>query len=277
MVQVDEHEVYPNAPLQLVAVELRYPLSPRLGTQDQLAEFHAELEDVLPVAEIAGEQSFVVSVGGSPPIAAPPMRSLFKLGSRDRTAIATVSGTSTTIETTSYRNFATFLPLVRRVFDALGSSGLIVGLERVGLRYIDEVRVRHLEHGLDAWAPYIHDALIDQVQVGIDAAELTPSSWQGTVNYLNGDDKHVVLRYGALDGFAVNPDGPLRLARVSPPGPFFLLDIDSYWSASEVTNGLDVEWLADLTASLHRPVRRLFEAAISDKLRDEVLRKVVAE
>jgi len=276
VVQVTEHEVYPNAPLRLVAHEVRYPLSPRLGTQDQLAVFLDALDDVLPVAEMGSEQSFVLSVGGGPSVSTPPIKSVFKLASRDRTTIATVSGTNTTIETTSYRNFATFLPLASRVFDVLAGTGLIVGVERVGLRYIDEIRVPAAGNGFEVWAPYVQNALIDQVELGVNAAGLVPQSWQGVVNYSAENDRGVVLRYGALEGYAVNQDGPLRITRRVAPGPFFLIDIDSYWAGAEVTNGMDLEWLMQLSAQLHAPVRDLFEAAITDRLRDDVLRKVVS-
>ncbi|HUF58386.1 MAG TPA: TIGR04255 family protein [Actinomycetota bacterium] len=273
---MDEHEVYPNAPLRLVAHEVRYPLSPRLGTQDQLAVFLEALDDLLPVAEMGGEQGFVLSVGGASSVSTPPIRSVFKLASRDRTTVATVSGTNTTIETTSYRSFTSFLPLANRVFGVLAESGLIVGMERVGLRYIDEIRVPSLESGPNMWTPYVQSALIDQIALGVNAAQLIPQSWQGAVNYSTEENQSVVLRYGAMEGFAVNQDGPLRVPKRTSPGPFFLIDIDSFWAAAEVTNGMDLDWLMNLSVQLHRPIRDLFEAAITDKLRDDVLRKVVS-
>ena len=56
------------------------------------------------------------------------------------------------------------------------------------------------------------------------------------------------------------------------PGPFFLLDIDSFWQPSEVSPTLELNSVLGELDELHMPVREMFESLITEKLRKEVLR-----
>jgi len=81
------------------------------------------------------------------------------------------------------------------------------------------------------------------------------------------------LRYGATQGWSVDPNGPLRL-KSADHGPYFLLDIDSYWtSPAELVPEFALDDALMLCNELHSPVREVFEAAITEKLRNDVLRK----
>jgi uncharacterized protein (TIGR04255 family) len=81
------------------------------------------------------------------------------------------------------------------------------------------------------------------------------------------------MRFGAAEGYAVNPEGPLRIRRVSNPGPYFLLDVDSFWANDEDLLDFSTETLMEKCDHLHRPIRAIFESVITEQLRDEVLRR----
>ena len=82
----------------------------------------------------------------------------------------------------------------------------------------------------------------------------------------------MALRYGPNEGYAVEPGGELK--RPTPvPGPFFLLDIDSFWMPGEGDSEFDVDGLMAISDDLHTPVRELFENLITEELREEVLRR----
>lgn len=281
----DRFEVYPNPPLQLVAMELRYPYSPRLATPDAIAFFHEHLSDLLPLVEPLSEQvlMFVGSPQGAdspprPPAAAmPPTKSLFRLESRSKTTAVNVSGANTIIETSNYERYGTFRRLVDRVLTGLAEFGHPIGVERVGLRYIDEIRIPSVQTAPGEWSRYIHPALLAAKDIGTEAhGELSPSGWQGVLQYARGANMGVVMRYGALQGFAVNPEGPLRLAKRREPGPFFLIDVDSYWvSGDEEIEEFSSEHVLSRCDTLHRPIRAIFERSVTEALRDEVLRRDV--
>ena len=66
----------------------------------------------------------------------------------------------------------------------------------------------------------------------------------------------------------VGPRCPL-----SPPGPLFKLDIDSFWHAADEVPEFGVDLILNQADALHEPVRYVFESLITDRFREEVLRR----
>jgi uncharacterized protein (TIGR04255 family) len=276
----DTYEIYPNAPIQLVAFEARFPFTPRLTSPDTLATIHELLAEQFPIVEQVNEQMVTVSVGGADsPLPVPAPRSVFRMFTRAKTTLVSLTGDNLTIETSDYGGFGKFLAAVESVLSSVAGSAHPFGLERIGLRYVDEIRVPTSSRGEAAdWEPYVHHALL----TAGDLADLVPQdlvaqSWQGAVQFGHDEQRSVVLRFGSLNGLAVTPEGPLKLARQFEPSPFFLLDIDSFWSRKgDEVSEFDASAIVDLTRVLHAPIRALFEAVITEQLRNEVLRKEVA-
>ena len=71
----------------------------------------------------------------------------------------------------------------------------------------------------------------------------------------------------------MDPAGDLK--RSTPaPGPYFLLDIDSFWTPSDDVPVFDEDKIVSVCDDLHSPVRDMFEGLITERLRQEVLRSV---
>ena len=138
-----EREVYPNAPLRLVTAEFRFPISPRLSGGDLLTVLGDQLGETFPIVE---PTSLQLTIGGPAPQPTPLIGSGggYRLLTRDRTTAVTVSANRITIETTVYRRWEDFRDgPVAKALTAVGDGlGAIAGLERVGLRFINEVRFR---------------------------------------------------------------------------------------------------------------------------------------
>jgi uncharacterized protein (TIGR04255 family) len=269
----EEREVYPNAQLQLVAAEVRYPFSPRLGSDDALSFFVESLGDVLPIAEPIHEQTIILAPEAQPDVKG---RSAFRLASRDRTTAATLTANRVALETTDYQRYGEFRRLLLKLLEALDRFSKPAGVERMGLRYIDEIRVPGVE-SVDArgWERYVDRALVAPTELAAGALPgMRPRTWNGVLQFETIDEQAtLVLRYGALEGHVVDPSGPLRLKRRPGQGTFFLFDIDSFWNAEEVIADFDVKSLMTKSDQLHRPISSVFERCITDRLRDEVLRK----
>lgn len=60
---------------------------------------------------------------------------------RDNTTAASLKNQAIVVETTAYRSFEAFTDVVMRVVDARAQVSSIVGLERIGLRFVLEIRV----------------------------------------------------------------------------------------------------------------------------------------
>ena len=139
------------------------------------------------------------------------------------------------------------------------------------MRYVDEVRVPDICDGATGWDQWVDASLLGPASVGARQG-LVPEQWQGATVFGRGDGRQVILQYGPREGFAVMPGGLLQRS-TPPPGAFFLLDIDSFWVATDEVPELTAEAIVDLCSDLHEPVSRLFESLITDRLRTEVLRR----
>jgi uncharacterized protein (TIGR04255 family) len=184
--------------------------------------------------------------------------------SKDRTAAVTVSPTNIVIETTEYREYEKFRPLLETCLSALGSvRGAIVGLERVGLRYVNEIRVPNLGDASE-WTKYFAPNLVAPLNLIPDRSV---GVMQAVVQTDPIDGMITVFRFGALRGQVVAPGGPLRVAAVPADSSFFMLDIDNSWSSGESFDAYSVEGALEMCDRLHAPIDALFEAVISPELR----------
>ncbi len=266
---MSSREVYPNAPLRLVTAEFRFPLSPALAGDGLLSRLSKVLGSVLPIIEPA-HQGFEVTFGAEPQ---PPRLTAggFRLLSRDRTAAVTVGAGRLAVETTVYKHWKTFRESIETALQAIGEElQAIAGLDRIGLRYINEIRVRDVAMSVDRWMPYINGDLLAVVQL---AAGHQIKTVQSALHLVTGDNEELLLRCGALEGHVVDDSGPLHLPTPPGDGPFFLLDIDSFWTRLGVLEEFDIAAALTTADRIHEPVDGLFEHAITERLREEVLRR----
>lgn len=292
---MSDREVYPNAPIVLVAVEVRHPTADLLNSAQQ-AKLKRKLAGHFPLSNPSVVTNVTV-VGGAAPDMQHTTTTSPRFTTRDRTTSVTFHMDALVVETTRYGQFERLLEQLTLAVDARLSVGDLDGLERVGLRYIDEIRVPEPSDARSAtatdWALWVAESLLGPAPVAADLG-LQASQWQGVAVFeplaptgaaaenglvsaspedsdpLHGSDS-LVLRYGAADGYAVDPGGELKRP-VPPPGPFFLLDIDSSWTSASEVPPLDRDEVVHITTRLHAPVRALFESLITDRLREEVLR-----
>lgn len=271
----EDREIYPSAPVALVAAEVRHsPASPLTPSSEVLLK--RALADEFPIARPATRML-------SPALPGADMRvdNATRFMSRDRTTSITFFQDSLVLETTRYLRFESFMAQLQAALDARTAVGPLDGLERVGLRYIDEIRVPSDISQPQDWGHWVDPSLLGPVFAS-KSLGMTSKQWQGVAVFqpenpgfqipeLSRSAQSLVVRYGPGEGYAVDPGGDLR--RPSPsPGPFFLIDIDSFWSAEDTIPPLDRTSVMNILQSLHSPVRGLFEALITEKLRKEVLR-----
>jgi uncharacterized protein (TIGR04255 family) len=264
---VAEGEIYPNAPVVLVAFEVRHPTAPRLSPARQ-QRIKQRLGATAPILR-SGKLTNIEGAIGATEEPTLRVEEFPRLLSRDSTLSVSFREGSIVIETTRYGGWERFRKLIDDVLHARLEVGDLDGVERVGLRYIDELRVP--DQTDSNWQHWVDASLLGPTQIG-EKLGLQPTQWQGITIFTPGTDRTVALRYGPREGYAVDPGGELR--RPAPaPGPFFLLDIDSFWMPSDGVPEFDVDELLPIAEDLHTPVRKLFESLITEELREEVLRR----
>jgi uncharacterized protein (TIGR04255 family) len=258
-------EVYRNPPAALVAVEVRHTTSADLTSEEE-AKVKALVGDVFPLAQPL-QSGLVFSVGfpnpggpGVPP--APP-----RYTNRERTIAVTFAPQLLLLETTQHESFTALNALLGLVVSARQEVAPVDGLERLGLRYIDEIRVPDSEP--IEWSKWVHSSLVGPAAVGEEAG-LTLVEHQALARFRVSDSHSLNLAYGPRVGYAV-ADKPL-VRTLPPAGPFFLLDIDSSWTAQDTIPEFDPSGITRQCEELHEPVNALFEALITDNLREQILR-----
>ena len=265
MVKQLDREVYPNAPVVFVALEVRHPDSGSL-TPEETNRLKRSLSDKLPILRTAQQVVIAGQIGSSEQQV--QQQQFPKLFNRQRTFAASLKNDAIVLETTDYKNFEEFLALAERLMSARAAVREIDGFERVGLRYIDEIRVPGSSPPRwDEWVSQrlIGPELIPQ-ELGYSALET-----HGLLAMEVAQGRNLVLRFGPRSGFAVDPNGDLRRPSAGA-GDFFLCDIDSFWSAQTDTPEFSTESVVEICNDLHSPVRKVFESVVTEKLRSEVFR-----
>ncbi len=267
MLIVAEREVYPNAPVVLVAMEARHPDAALLSPGEQ-SEMKRLLASSFPLPQPLQNTTITATPGAPPSIAneAAP-----RFATRDQTTAVTFGAQAVVVETTKHQTFEHLCELVRVSAEARQKIAPVDGLMRLGLRYVDEIRVPDICGGPIGWGDWVDVSLLGPAPVGAQLG-LVPEQWQGATVFGRGGGRQMIVRYGPREGFAVMPGGPLQRS-TPPPGAFFLLDIDSFWVATGEVPEFSAASIVELCADLHEPVSRLFESLITDKLRREVLRR----
>ncbi len=243
------------------------PIAPRLAHNDTFEALTDALRDDLPIPEEEQIQTFPV-IGGKDGGVEAERR--FRFLSRERTASAVVARNAITVETTDYQEFGDFRALVLTVADAVAAATNIVGIERIGLRYIDEVRVPDEIHDASDWQGWISDDVVGVLGV---TDGYTRDGLQTVVRIAGEDSTGVVLRYAAMVGDGVVGDGPLHRRAPAVSGPFFVIDTDSFrTSTGPAMEDFTHERIAAVLDVIHEPVGTLFHRAITDRLREEFRR-----
>jgi uncharacterized protein (TIGR04255 family) len=262
---MNEHEVYPNAPVVLVALEVRHPTADPLTLTESRA-IKRLLSDHLPI-ERPGQQMSVQMMPGVAGPATTTSEHFPRYINRETTLSVSIRKEAIVIEASRYPGWDEFRALALLALDARMQIAPIVGVERVGIRYVNEVRTP--DNGEVGWADWIDPSLLGPNSSIID---LPLNQWQGVGIYGSQPEKMLVLRYGPREGFAIDPSSDLRRLKSTDGGLFFLMDVDSFWTPDGSIPEYDRDLLLSTCNDLHTPVRALFEGMITDRLRNEVLR-----
>ncbi|ETZ96662.1 TIGR04255 family protein [Mycobacterium kansasii 732] len=223
--EMSQDGIQPNAPVALVTMEIRHPATDSL-TESTSRELKHLLINDLPIERQAQDVSWGVTAPGAAPT--PVADRFVRYGNRDNTVSASLKNQAIVVETSAYRDFETFCDLVLRVADARAQVSSIVGVERIGLRYVLEIRSR--------WGSTAGS--IGATGSTSSCSALPHRSGRPVADRVAGRRGLPGTPTGQVADLAVRPgvgqalDQSYHLRRITPPqaGPFFLMDIDSFWT-----------------------------------------------
>lgn len=250
-------EIYPNAPIALVAAEIRFP---PVTDRPLAMPVHRQIREQLGTDWVIQNDMthlFEAGLGPDGPKASVRSEPAIRIASRRRTRIITVGPEAVVLEVSDYRGFDDFKQLVGDVSAAVERILKPDGIARMGLRYVDEVTVPDPE---PAWEQWVHASL----QAPYAGDGLQASRWTGVVQYEIAPERILVFRYGPSAGPVVAANGPLRRDRV-PSGELFMLDFDSSWQPTEIPEFRSTT-VVETAALLREPIRTMFDALVTPSL-----------
>ena len=245
----------------MVVFELRIPHTLVLGARPGQTQVWEALKQRVPITQ--PEPAVQVSLGtpGMVQTQQGPLRML----DRGRTLSVVVGAEVVVVESTGYRCFEEFREFLGSVLAALPSEQ-IAGFGRIGLRYINEIRVPGVTLAHE-WESFIAPALLAGAQLPV--AELTARSASTEIEYFGRNGMRMTMRYGSNIGRLVNAEGPMR-TRTRESGPLFFVDLDSYWENPPDRDlpEFSSEAILAQTTRLREPIHELFESSITGRARD---------
>lgn len=260
---MEKHDVYTNPPVVLVVLEVRHPTAAPLTTSES-KEVSRRLGDLLPIHR-PGKQASVEMVGSAPPEIS--VERFPRYMDRDGMLAASLRREAMVIEASRYLGWENFRDFAMRVLEARMEVAPVAGVERLGLRYVNEIRVPGDPTSMK-WSKWVHPSLLGPMLS--EPVDLPLSQWQGVAIYGEPPGRMLVLRYGPRTGFALDPGSDLRRAKTPDGGPFFLLDLDSSWTSDGTIPQLELDAVQTRCDELHAPVRALFDGMVKDQLKEEV-------
>lgn len=197
---MEDREVYPNAPVVLVALEVRHPTTGPLAHAQRL-KLKQRLGKQLPILKSSRLTMLQATVGAT---TAPEVNTeeFPKYFSRDRTLAVSIRSEAIVVEMTRYLRWEHLRELTAKVLEARQEVDGVAGVERVGLRYIDEIRVP--DDTREGWAQWVDSTLLGPAPLG-EPLGLRVAQWHGITVFESGPDRAVALRYGPREGYAVGP------------------------------------------------------------------------
>lgn len=261
------NNVYPHAPIVLMVAEIRYPQPARLD-QAQVRTVSDALQDWLPDFDTGVDVEIAWQGNTNGDMQQEQHREEFhRWSSTDHRTVFELHSGMMALRTTDYKGYDHARERLDTVIGLVDGMLHPTGYTRVGLRYIDEIRVPSSDVPID-WSQWVSSSLLGPRELGGTNRRIV--SQEGTMVLETGQLSALAVRYGQGMGYVFDSTPELR--RPMPtPGPMFKLDIDSFTLPSEQAPSFDTGTLLNTCDMLHEPIHGVFEDLITDKLRNEVL------
>jgi uncharacterized protein (TIGR04255 family) len=242
---------YETNSLRLVVCQLRFPVIHRFDEPGALARFQDALGDRYPRS--APEHQ--VTIAGGPAVAAPSTAAMqyWRFQGVDDGWSVAIARDFVSLETTVYERYEDFRERVAGVVDATLALGITLR-ERLGLRYVDEIRHPEAKKPGD-WRRFLNEKLLGMVggdELGDDVVQALQDI------RLREDNGTLAIRHGYLG------------AEVAGGDAFYLLDLDYY---EDRPVPLDAGQLLAQLDDYHHVMHNVFETAITDALREHLVIK----
>lgn len=257
-------ENYTHAPLALVTVEVRLNYDPRANVSSVRDGFALAVRSEFPILNVENVVNFSVDL----PTGNSEQQSIQQIRGTNASRTATVSLNPNSLQLSvighSYQGYDSFKPFLETCLNAMQETLPEAGIERVGIRFLDEVRVPVQLESVKDWSQWVNPGLLASV-AAFDKGPVLQV--RGSTVFSGDKDCQIHFQWGDFNGETiVSNEVPLEKP-THKPGKFFVLDVDSAWQASEFTI-LTAAQISERVESLHVPIGSIFQWAISEQSRE---------
>ncbi|WP_405615325.1 TIGR04255 family protein [Streptomyces sp. NBC_00076] len=256
-------EVFPRSPLVYVTAEVALAYEPFINKVETRDRFADAIRDRLPILsqEMSVSLPLLQTSDDMPAQTLPALRAF----NQDRTSSALLKATSLTFDTVAYTDFPAFLDCASAALTALAECAPQALVQRAGIRFVNELRQPHAQadDGFN-WEKWVAPELL--ASAGLLSVGHPAGSMGHTLYHLDSDE-WIGFRWGDVVGTSIiDRDVPLQ-RKESISGPFFALDIDSFWEPA-TPGPLDPDALLTHFRRLRPLAGELFQSAITDDARE---------
>jgi uncharacterized protein (TIGR04255 family) len=217
--QHHERVQFRRNPLKLVIAQVQFPLLPRIGDQSYVASFLEAFTGEYPRTNREQQVSLQITTSGVSQEQGDPQ---WRLSTIDQLRSIVLSSNAMTLEVREYISIDELIQRFQRML-AVGTKSLpITERLRLGLRFINEIRLPEAE-SLSQWQEYLQPGFL-----GFAASEAFQG--EGRVSQtlqqvqIERSDGTLIVKHGLLTGTVVPP-----LPGTQPDmGPFYMIDLDYY-------------------------------------------------
>ncbi len=242
-----------RTPLIYVVAQIRF--SAIMSMEKFLPDIQERLRHKYPWFNRAKIQEFAFQVEGSPSI---NLSDRFDFQQRDKRTGVVLSSNAVAFHTNKYATFEAFqeeLTAVLGIINEIAGIGLV---ERIGLRYVDLIR---LDAG-ETWPDYLQAGLL-----GLSPAAVGVQGWTSAFQSV-GQTEVGMLALRCIqsqnplppDLMPVNLQYEAELLRPKEVGT--ILDFDHY---SQITRDFDLEKIVAAIGDLHDNIDRAFRSAVTEQ------------
>ncbi len=217
-----EPERLRNAQLALVVAQLQFPTILSIQTdQTLLARFQEEIRDKYPYLFLGQQFGFQVGLQGVEQQQAASRVYQFTDATREWSVTLTTSAVA--LEARNYTDYGDFSERVLRIVDAARKVYKIEFRQRLGLRYVNEIRHPDVKTA-EGWTSLINPQLLGPLADERLSSHFNFSYQEAGLQLSNGQ---LAIRHGhfAQGTTVVPPPGSMPQEQ---DGPFYLLDFDAF-------------------------------------------------
>lgn len=250
------HVVFERSPLVLALCQVRF--APILSIADPVfvAPFQREIQAQYPVAAKHVGVEMEIKLDEAEIRPGTPYSFQWRFSDQDDNWVVILAQNFLAIETRAYENFDDFIERLRKALLVLVEYIRPSVITRLGLRYINEIRLNGLN-----WTSIIRHELLGALAIEALSRDVHQAMQQMVLRYPN--DLAINIRHGILPlGTTVKP----RPAERTADEPFYLLDFDAFREVRSPGDlPMDPDTICETTRLFNEVIYRLFRWSITEE------------